>query len=207
MWLIIPHERFLPTPALLILDALARTRYCVDRSLCIHYLVCSFNSLWDQSCSVGWRVVWYAVDDVQPEPVTDTIPPVSVGSFPADSRGEWSSKLAACVLFVRWWEVTAIFVSKRVLLMCNKATTPVVCLAVAVATCSCNSLYWRRHLWDTCPPRLPTIYFFQLTLELHKVWQRLCVFAFSNIFSLSGNPPLCVLMLSVFTTVLLYRAE
>ena len=27
------------------------------------------------------------------------------------------------------------------------------------------------------PPRLPTIYFFQFTLELHRVWQRLCAAA------------------------------
>jgi len=32
------------------------------------------------------------------------------------------------------------------------------------------------------PPRLPTIYFFQFTLELHKVRQQLCAVASPNIF-------------------------
>ena len=35
--------------------------------------------------------------------------------------------------------------------------------------------------WETCPTRLPTIYFFQLTLELHRVWQRLCAVVSRNI--------------------------
>jgi len=39
--------------------------------------------------------------------------------------------------------------------------------------------------WGTCPLPLSTSnknLFFQLTLELHKVWQRLCVTASPNIF-------------------------
>ena len=44
--------------------------------------------------------------------------------------------------------------------------------------------HWRRHLLGTGArvPRLTTIYFcFQLTLELHKVWQRPCAVASINI--------------------------
>jgi len=46
---------------------------------------------------------------------------------------------------------------------------------ISIGVASCRTL---EHL----PLRLPTIRFFQLTLQLHKVWQRLCAVASPNIF-------------------------
>jgi len=47
----------------------------------------------------------------------------------------------------------------------------------------CTLCNWRLQSghWDTCPPRHP-ILIFQLTLELRKLWQRLCAVASQNIF-------------------------